>query len=109
MNNPHTLNEWRKVFHVSNQILKAFISNNKLRTTKGKPLIYSDNNLDKCKAIITKYLADLLRQYNGDVKLALAGYNAGPGNVEKHNGIPPFTETKNYISRVLGYLKYFNG
>ncbi|GBD88104.1 soluble lytic murein transglycosylase precursor [bacterium BMS3Abin03] len=57
----------------------------------------------------TKYLADLLRQYNGDVKLALAGYNAGPGNVEKHNGIPPFTETKNYISRVLGYLKYFNG
>lgn len=57
----------------------------------------------------TKYLADLLRQYNGDINLALAGYNAGPGNVEKHNGIPPFLETKNYISRVLGYLKYFNG
>jgi len=57
----------------------------------------------------TKYLADLLRQYNGDIKLALAGYNAGPGNVDKHNGVPPFPETKNYISRVLGYLKYFNG
>lgn len=57
----------------------------------------------------TKYLADLLRQYNGDINLALAGYNAGPGNVEKHNGVPPFPETKNYISRVLGYLKYFNG
>jgi Rod binding domain-containing protein len=56
----------------------------------------------------TKYLAGLLRQYNGDVKLALAGYNAGPGNVEQHNGIPPFPETQNYISRVLGYLKYFN-
>jgi Rod binding domain-containing protein len=57
----------------------------------------------------TKYLADLLRQYNGDINLALAGYNAGPGNVEKHNGVPPFPETKSYISRVLGYLKYFNG
>lgn len=57
----------------------------------------------------TKYLAGLLRQYSGDINLALAGYNAGPGNVEKHNGIPPFLETKNYISRVLGYLKYFNG
>ena len=56
----------------------------------------------------TKYLSGLLRQYDGDLKLALAGYNAGPGNVEKFNGIPPFPETKNYISRVLGYLKYFN-
>ena len=56
----------------------------------------------------TKYLSDLLRQYDGDIKLALAGYNAGPGNVEKFNGIPPFPETKSYISRVLGYLKYFN-
>ena len=56
----------------------------------------------------TKYLSDLLRQYDGDLKLALAGYNAGPGSVEKFNGIPPFPETKNYISRVLGYYKYFN-
>ncbi|NWF88854.1 MAG: transglycosylase SLT domain-containing protein [Ignavibacteriaceae bacterium] len=55
----------------------------------------------------TKYLAQLLRQYNGDIKLALAGYNAGPARVEEFNGIPPYKETKNYINRVLAYLKNF--
>ncbi len=58
INNPLTLNEWCKVFHVSIQTIKSFIANNKLRTAKGKPLIYSVNNLDKCKAVITEYLAE---------------------------------------------------
>ncbi|MEI7812256.1 MAG: transglycosylase SLT domain-containing protein [Ignavibacteria bacterium] len=57
----------------------------------------------------TKYLADLLRQYKGDLKLALAAYNAGPGNVEKYKGVPPFQETKTYITRVMGYLNHLNG
>ena len=48
----------------------------------------------------TKQLAGLLSQYHGDLDLALAGYNAGPGNVRKYGGVPPFTETHNYIHRV---------
>lgn len=48
----------------------------------------------------TKQLSDLLTQYHGDLDLALAGYNAGPGNVRKYGGVPPFTETQNYIQRV---------
>ena len=48
----------------------------------------------------SKQLAGLLSQYHGDLDLALAGYNAGPGNVRKYGGVPPFTETHNYIQRV---------
>ncbi|MBU1101656.1 MAG: transglycosylase SLT domain-containing protein [Bacteroidetes bacterium] len=57
----------------------------------------------------TKYLSKLIKKYDGDLKLSLAAYNAGPGAVDKHNGIPPFNETKTYVTRVLGYLNYLNG
>jgi len=52
INDPHTLNEWCKIFHVSIQTLKLVFTINKLRTAKGKPFIYSDENLNKCKSII---------------------------------------------------------
>ena len=49
-----------------------------------------------------KLLKQYLNMYDGDVKLGLAAYNAGPGNVNKYGGVPPFEETQNYIKKILG-------
>ena len=45
----------------------------------------------------TKYLGWLLKRFSGNVQLALAGYNAGEGSVDKYDGVPPYTETQNYV------------
>lgn len=47
------------------------------------------------------YLSSLLKRYKGNIKLAMAAYNAGPGAVDKHQGIPPYTETQLYVERVV--------
>lgn len=56
----------------------------------------------------TQYLSKLVTLFDGDVRLALAGYNAGPENVKKYGGIPPFRETRNYVRDVLHWWRVYN-
>ncbi len=53
------------------------------------------------------YFKQLLSQFSGDLPLALAAYNAGPGAVKQHGGIPPFNETQNFVNKVLSLKKQY--
>ncbi|HHL19672.1 MAG TPA: lytic transglycosylase domain-containing protein, partial [Thiothrix sp.] len=48
-----------------------------------------------------KYLSRQLERFRGDKQLALAAYNAGPGAVLKHDGVPPYRETQNYVGSIM--------
>jgi len=54
-----------------------------------------------------KYFRKLLNRFDGDVKLSLAAYNAGPGRVLKYKGVPPFKDTRNYVQKVLHYHRFY--
>ena len=54
-----------------------------------------------------RYFKKLLNQFDGDVELALAAYNAGSRKVREHRGIPPFRATRYYIKKVIKYYRYY--
>jgi soluble lytic murein transglycosylase-like protein len=56
-----------------------------------------------------QYLAWLLKRFNGDVRLAAAGYNAGEGAVDKYKGVPPYSETRRYVERVATLADRYRG
>jgi len=56
-----------------------------------------------------KYLKQQLDRFGGDASKALAAYNAGPGAVAKYGGVPPYAETQNYVTKVLGYAAEYRG
>jgi soluble lytic murein transglycosylase-like protein len=69
------------------------------------------DRLDPAQNILggARYLNFLLKKFKNNLKLAVAAYNAGEGNVIKHrNRIPPFKETTKYVPRVLAYYKQYN-
>lgn len=72
---------------------------------------YGVNQFDPKSSIMgqAKFMGELLKQFNGNEDLAIAAYNAGPGNVKKYGGIPPFKETQAYVPRVQDYRKLFAG
>lgn len=56
-----------------------------------------------------KYLRQMLNKFDGNLKLAVAAYNAGPGAIQKYDGIPPYAETQNYVKAVMAHYQKYNG
>ncbi|MFN2449135.1 MAG: lytic transglycosylase domain-containing protein [Candidatus Baltobacteraceae bacterium] len=68
-----------------------------------------DNAYDPAQNISggTRYIRSLLERFHGDLRLAIAAYNAGPGAVEKYGGVPPYAETQNYVQNVLASYRQY--
>lgn len=113
-----SVTEWRLVFRSNIEIESAYNSSARSHvgaiglgqlmpeTARGLGVDPHDwkQNLDGS----ARYLAQMMVQF-GDVKLALAAYNAGPDAVVRHGGIPPYRETQNHVSRVLAVFNRLEG
>jgi len=75
-------------------------------TAQGLKVADSFNPTDNIRGGV-RYLRFLLDTFKGDVTLALAAYNAGLSRVAKYGGVPPYEETRNYVSKVLSYQKNY--
>ena len=72
-------------------------------------LLNVENPFDPYQSIEAgaRYLRDMMDRYNGKLNLSLAAYNAGPGAVDRHGGVPPYQETEEYIERVMRYYNRY--
>jgi soluble lytic murein transglycosylase-like protein len=71
----------------------------------GKPKALDHRNPRANVMAGARYLRKMINEFRGDLSLALAAYNAGPGAVKKHRGIPPYAETQDYVVKVLKQLE----
>jgi len=111
------INKYASKYNVEPNLVKAVVkvesSNNPNATSKAGAIGLGQLTLSTAKAMgvnpynpednikgTVKYLDYLNKKFNGDTKKVLASYNAGPNAVQKHNGIPPYKETQNYVKKV---------
>ncbi|MFH0844843.1 MAG: lytic transglycosylase domain-containing protein [Pseudomonadota bacterium] len=56
-----------------------------------------------------KYLKQLLKRFEGDLRMTIAAYNAGTSKIQQYQGIPPFKATRNYVKKVISYYEFYKG